>query len=78
MRAGARILRSRTLKRLFRQNAETSTLQACAPQIVRKIVIQRPRFDHFLQRADRTDNFRVVYGKEETSVKTSGRSVNRF
>jgi hypothetical protein len=31
-----------------------------------------------LQRADRTDNFRVVYGKEETSVKTSGRSVNRF
>src|SRR5216110_199148 len=32
-RAGECILHSRTLKRLFRQNAETSTLQACAPQI---------------------------------------------
>jgi hypothetical protein len=44
-RAGDRILRSRTFatlsltsdkverKDLFRQNAETSTLQACAPQI---------------------------------------------
>jgi error-prone DNA polymerase len=31
-RAGERILRSRTFKRWFRQNAETSTLQACAPQ----------------------------------------------
>jgi hypothetical protein len=38
----------------------------------------RSRFDHFLQRAKRTDNFRVVYGKEETSVKTSARPVNRF
>src|SRR5436190_12863044 len=32
-RAGECILHLRTLKRLFRQNAETSTLQACAPQI---------------------------------------------
>jgi error-prone DNA polymerase len=31
-RAGERILRSRTSKRLFRQNAETSTPEACAPQ----------------------------------------------
>src|SRR5262249_46165211 len=32
LRAGECILHSRTLKRFFRQNAETSTLQACAPQ----------------------------------------------
>ncbi len=32
-RAGECILHLRTLKRLFRQNAETSTLEACAPQI---------------------------------------------
>jgi len=32
-RAGECILHSRTLKRLFRQNAETGTLQACPPQI---------------------------------------------
>jgi hypothetical protein len=35
LRAGECILHSRTLKRPFRQNAETSTLQACAPQIAR-------------------------------------------
>ena len=33
-RAGERILRSRTFERLFRQNGETSTLQACAPQTI--------------------------------------------
>jgi error-prone DNA polymerase len=33
-RAGERMLRSRTLKRLFRQDAETSTPEACAPQTV--------------------------------------------
>ena len=31
-RAGERILRSRTFQRLFRQNAETSTPEACAPR----------------------------------------------
>jgi len=35
LRAGECILHSRTLKRLFRQNAETSTLQTCAPQNAR-------------------------------------------